>query len=44
MNVYDFDKTICRLDSSYRFYFYCLKKNPAIALWWPVQAWCYGRL
>ena len=27
MNVYDFDKTIYRFDSSKKFYFYCLKRH-----------------
>lgn len=30
MNIYDFDKTIYRSDSTKDFYFYCLKKYPKI--------------
>ena len=30
MNVYDFDKTIFRGDSTARFYIFCLKRNPKI--------------
>ena len=32
MNVYDFDKTIFYPDSSYQFFFFCLKKHPASVL------------
>lgn len=32
MNVYDFDKTIFDGDSTTRFYMYCLKKKPSVAL------------
>ena len=32
MNVYDFDQTIYHPDSSYHFYFYCLKKHPRAVL------------
>ncbi len=31
MNVYDFDKTICRKDSSVQFFLWCLKRHPRIA-------------
>lgn len=37
MNVYDFDGTIFKGDSSKRFYFFCLWHNPQIALLIPVQ-------
>jgi HAD superfamily phosphoserine phosphatase-like hydrolase len=37
MNVYDFDNTIYKGDSTRDFYFYCLKKHPVIALYLPVQ-------
>lgn len=32
MNVYDFDKTVFYPDSSYSFFFYCLKKYPGAVL------------
>lgn len=32
MNTYDFDKTIYINDSSFDFFFYCLKKHPAAVL------------
>ena len=32
MNIYDFDKTIFDGDSTTRFYFFCLKKKPSVAL------------
>ncbi|MDR1002265.1 MAG: HAD-IB family phosphatase [Oscillospiraceae bacterium] len=37
MNVYDFDKTIYRGDSTLDFYFFCLKRNPAVLLKLPSQ-------
>ena len=37
MNVYDFDKTIYNGDSSVDFYLYCLKKNPLILMYLPIQ-------
>lgn len=37
MNVYDFDKTIYRKDSSVDFYFFNLKKNPTMLLDIPAQ-------
>ena len=37
MNIYDFDGTIHRGDSSFAFYRYCLVRRPYIALLWPVQ-------
>ena len=38
MNIFDFDGTIHRGDSSVAFYLYCLRKRPYIALLLPVQA------
>ena len=38
MNIYDFDGTIHKGDSSVAFYLYCLRKRPYIALLLPVQA------
>lgn len=32
MNIYDFDKTILDGDTTYNFYFFCLKKKPSLAL------------
>lgn len=37
MNVYDFDKTIYKYDSSIRFYLFSLKKKPSIARIIPKQ-------
>jgi len=37
MNVYDFDKTIYKYDSSIRFYLFCLKKKPSIVRILPKQ-------
>jgi HAD superfamily phosphoserine phosphatase-like hydrolase len=37
IDVYDFDKTIYRGDSSLHFYFYCLKKCPKTLLYVPYQ-------
>lgn len=37
MNVYDFDNTIYNGDSTLDFYFYCLKRYPAILLTVPKQ-------
>ena len=34
MNAYDFDKTIYHYDSSVRFYLWCVKRYPRIALRW----------
>lgn len=39
-NVYDFDKTIYKGDSTLDFYIFCLRKQPSIVRWWPKQ--CYG--
>ncbi len=38
MNIYDFDDTIYRGDSTRDFYFYCLKKYPSILLTAPKTA------
>ena len=37
MNLYDFDGTIHRGDSSFAFYRFCLLHRPYIAILWPVQ-------
>ncbi len=37
MNVYDFDKTIYKYDSTLKFYRFCLKKRPIIILCFPKQ-------
>ena len=37
MNVYDFDGTIYRGDSTLHFFWYCLKCQPALARFLPVQ-------
>ena len=42
MNVYDFDKTIYKGDSTLDFYLYCLKKQPLLILLFPIQI--YGFL
>ena len=41
MNVYDFDKTIYKKDSSVQFYLYCLKKKPSLIRYIFIQLWCY---
>ena len=38
MNVYDFDGTIYRGDSSLDFYLFCLRKHPALIRFLPMQA------
>lgn len=38
MNIFDFDGTIHRGDSSVAFYLYCLRRRPYIVLLLPVQA------
>ena len=35
MNVYDFDNTILRGDSTKRFYAFCLRRHPRMILRWP---------
>ena len=37
MKVFDFDKTLYKKDSSVMFFFYCLKRNPSIIKYLPVQ-------
>ena len=39
MNVYDFDKTIYKDDSTVDFYFFTLKRHPAVLLLLPSTAW-----
>ncbi|MDR2394655.1 MAG: haloacid dehalogenase-like hydrolase [Treponema sp.] len=39
MNVYDFDHTIYRGDSSLDFFFFVLRRRPCLALLAPLQAW-----
>lgn len=43
MNVYDFDQTIYRRDSTADFYFYCLARRPEIALLLPMQGFHFAR-
>lgn len=45
MNVYDFDKTIYRGDSTVDFFLFALRRRPALVRFLPKQAWgfiCYG--
>lgn len=39
MNVYDFDKTIYRSDSTVDFYCWCMKKHPGLIRYVPIQVW-----
>lgn len=39
MNVYDFDNTIIRGDSTALFYMYCLRRTPRMVLRLPALAW-----
>ena len=39
MNVYDFDKTIFRHDSTYHFYLFCLRRYPRVWRYLPSLAW-----
>ena len=41
MNIYDFDKTIYKSDSTKDFYFYCLKRYPKMLLTVPMTAWAF---
>lgn len=41
MNCYDFDKTIYNGDSTFHFYFYCLKHYPRIIKWLFYQGWVF---
>ena len=43
MNVYDFDKTIYKGDSTLDFYYYCLKKQPLLILILPIQIFGFIR-
>ena len=43
MNVYDFDQTIYRRDSTADFYFYCLARRPWIAFLLPMQGFHFAR-
>ena len=36
VNIYDFDGTIYRGDSTFDFYMYCLRKRPYIIVFWPL--------
>jgi len=42
LQVFDFDKTIYRGDSTIDFYIFCLKKNPLLIRYLPIQ--CYGMM
>ena len=41
MNGFDFDNTIYNGDSTFDFYFYCVKKRPAVLLSLPYQGWSF---
>ena len=41
MNVYDFDKTIYKKDSTLAFYLFCLRKHPSLLRFFFIQAWYY---
>lgn len=41
MNVYDFDKTIYKGDSTRDFYFYTLRKKPSVLKYLPMQAFYF---
>jgi len=41
MNIFDFDKTIYKGDSTLDFYFFCLLRHPKILLCLPKQLWGY---
>jgi len=43
MNVYDFDKTIYKGDSTTQFFFYCLRKKPALLRYAPMQLWGFSK-
>ena len=43
MNVYDFDKTIYRGDSSVDFYLFSLRRHPSLAALWPKQTAAFFR-
>lgn len=46
MNIYDFDETIYKYDSSIKFYLYCLKIKKWLILIFPIQffAFCFSKL
>ena len=37
IDVYDFDKTLYKKDTTIQFYIYCLKKNKKIIKYLPIQ-------
>ena len=39
MNAYDFDETIYKGDSTRDFFFYCIRRNPALLRYLPLQGW-----
>jgi phosphatidylglycerophosphatase C len=39
VDLYDFDHTIYRGDCTLQFYFFCVKKNPALLRFLPYQVW-----
>lgn len=39
MNIYDFDKTIYKTDSTLDFWFFCIKKNPRLIKYFPRQTY-----
>ncbi len=43
MNVYDFDKTISYHDSTAKFYFFCIRKNPLLLRYLPAQGFHFAR-
>ncbi len=43
MNVYDFDDTIYKGDSTANFFLYCLKKHPKMIITFPSTAWAVFR-
>ena len=42
MNVYDFDGTIYKKDSTVKFYMFCLKKNIFLIRYLFIQLWCFA--
>ena len=42
MNIYDFDKTIYKNDSTADFYFFCLKRHPKMLKKVPQLIWAFG--
>ena len=43
MNVFDFDGTIYKGDSTFDFCCYCFKKHPSLVRFLPLQAWAFVR-